>query len=271
MNKEIGRNDQCLCMSGKKYKNCCLENKEIVDYFKNILNARYIDGSYMLKNLTENSNLLERYLSEKLPMLKQPIVWLFDSNLNSNMRCGQVGDAHIIIVKEIPVQYKDYFDVAHEIGHLLFGEQGYPAVNVRDNDFSKTYLASVLINTVMDPKVNKEIIKYGFDFKDYINKAISIQIPMINRYPNENNLHKFDEHFLKCLLIEKLLEWDLLEENNENTFERLYKEKYPIIYKEVLESIKFMREFGTDTPEKVRIILQKIIDDNEMNNYLEIV
>ena len=174
-------------------------------------------------------------------------------------------------MKKTLVDNDDYFDLAHEIGRLLFAEQGYPSANIKDNDSRKTYLASILMNTVVAPKINKDIINYGFDFIPYINKSIAIQIPIINNYANEDGLHLFDKHYLKCLLIEKILEWDFLADDMVNPFTELFENNYPIIYQEALEDTRFIRELGTDTPEKMRIVLNRLLDENKMNETIEII
>lgn len=35
---KIGRNDQCICGSGKKFKKCCMSNHELVDVKSNVPN-----------------------------------------------------------------------------------------------------------------------------------------------------------------------------------------------------------------------------------------
>lgn len=212
-----------------------------------------------------------RYLVENLTKLKEPVIWLHNPRLDANMRSLYIEGYHIVIIKNMPICENDYFDIAHEIGHLLLGELGYPRSNIVDGDKNKTYLGTSLTNTILDPKINKEVIKYGFDFIAYINKSIDIQIPIIQRYPEENMLHKYDKHFLKCLLIEKILEWDIFEDGINNPFEDLYKIKYPSIYKQTVREISFIREVGVDTPEKAKVILERILKNNEMDDVIKVI
>lgn len=267
----IGRNDLCPCMSGKKYKKCCISERERDKFLKEQLNSQYIDGKYILEDLLGKSSILNKYIIEKFKKIHKPIIWLLNPELNANMRSISFGDAHGIIVKEVPIKQEDYFDVAHEIGHIILGELGYPMSNVKDGDTRKTYLSTILTNTVIDPIINKELKKYGFDFNSYMDKGIKIQVPILEDNPKEENLHIYDKHFLKCLVIEKILEWDLFDEQRDNPFEIICKDKYPTIYKEALKEIEYIRNLGTDTPEKVRIILSKILKDNMMENTIEII
>ena len=271
MYKQPGRNDKCPCMSGKKYKNCCINQTERDKWLKENLNAQYIDSIYIMNDLVLNSKKLARYFQDKLPLIQKPIIWLCNPNLNANMRSINIEDMYGIIIKKVPVASKDYFDIAHEIGHLVLGEQGYPFSRVIDGDQRKVYLGSILTNTIIDPIINKEVVKYGFSFDEYMNKALEIQIPILQGYPQEFMLHTFDRHFVKCLLIEKILEWDLFKENRINPFEELCKQKYPNIYSETLSTISYIREIGIDTQEKVRNILNKILLDNSMNNIIQII
>ncbi|MGV8905098.1 MAG: YecA family protein [Acetobacterium sp.] len=268
---KLGRNESCSCLSGKKFKNCCINNNEMLDFFKGKLNAQYIDGNFMVRSLCENSILLREYLNAKIPEFKHSVYWLVNPSQDVNIRSIGIGDEHAIILKKIPIDNNDYFDLAYEIGHLLFSEQRYPLANIKDKDSRKTYLASILMNTVADPKINKDIINYGFDFIPHIKKSIDIQIPIINSYANEDVLHLFDKHYLKCLLIEKLLEWDFLVNDMVNPYAELFKSNYPIMYQEALEDTRFIRELGTDTSEKVKVIFNKLLEENMMRETIEII
>ena len=72
-------------MSGKKYKNCCINRQAFLEFCRNNLESQYIDGDYMINNLCQCSELLQRYLRETLKILNQPIIWLLNPNLNARM------------------------------------------------------------------------------------------------------------------------------------------------------------------------------------------
>ncbi|CDA11185.1 YecA family protein [Intestinibacter bartlettii] len=268
---KIGRNEPCPCMSGKKYKKCCENQKERDLFLKKELNAQYIDSKYMLDNFLKEPSPLINYLKDKLELVKKPIMWLLNPNLNANMRSMSLENLYAIIVKEVPVKEEDYFDVAHEIGHLILASEGYPTSSPIDGDFKKAYLCTILNNTILDPLINKEVKKYGFDFNSYINKGVKIQVPYIKSLPSENFLDLYNKHFIKCLMIEKLLEWDLLDKNIINPFEEICKQKYINLYKIILEEVEYIRNIGYDTPEKAKKILTKILNDNNMTDIIEII
>ena len=269
---KIGRNDDCPCRSGKKYKNCCINQVERDEFLKTSLNAQYIDFDYMIGQLMSSSPLLYEYLCDNLRWIRRPIMWLHKPDLNGNMRSIKLGDdTFAILVKEVPIPQEDYFDLAHEIGHLVLSESGYPSCAIIGNDANKAYLASVLNNVILDPIINRQLKQYGFDFNAHIEKSIEIQLPVVKSYPSEDKLHKYDKHFLKCILIQKNLDWSLLDFDIENPFDEIYKEKYPTIYKETLEVIQYIKSLEWSNPQVAVQLFNKIIKDNDVADIIQVV
>lgn len=271
MAKEIGRNDKCFCMSGRKYKNCCEKARERDKFLLENLNSTYIDLGYVINTL-ELDGPLVRFLNDNLLKLKSSLMVVINPNLDAGMRSFSLeGEANIIMVKSVPIAKEDNFDFAHEIGHFILAEKGYPASRVIDGDYRKTYLGTTLTNTIMDPLVNEIVLKYDFDFESYISKAKRVQVSIFENGPKENQLHPYDRHFFKCILIEKINEWKRFDIKQDNNFEMICKEKYPTIYEEAIEFINYTEEYGYNSPEKVRILLNKLINDNKMNDVIMIV
>ena len=152
----------------------------------------------------------------------------------------------------------------------MLSESGYPSCSIIGNDPKKGYLASVLNNVILDPIINRQLKQYGFDFRAHIEKSIKIQVPVVKSYQEEEKLHKYDRHFLKCLLIQKILDWNLLDDDIENPFEEIYKQKYPTIYNEALEIIQYIKSLEWNTPQIASEILNKIIKDNDMTDTIQI-
>ncbi|WP_368263396.1 YecA family protein [Clostridium disporicum] len=270
MNKKIGRNDKCFCMSGKKYKNCCENKKERDKFLLDSLNSTYIDLGYVINTL-ELDGPLVNFLNDNIPKLKSELMVCINPKLDARMRsCGFEGGPNIIIVKSVPIAKEDNFDFAHEIGHIILAQEGYPLSRIIDADPRKVYLGTILTNTIIDPLVNEIVLKYNFDFESYISKAKRVQIPIFENSAKENQLHPYNRHFLKCLLIEKLNEWKLFDIKQENDYEIICKEKYPKIYEEAIQFINYSEEYGYDSPEKVRILLNKLLEDNDMKNIISI-
>lgn len=263
-------NDKCPCMSGKKYKFCCSNRKDFLDNIKRITGGNYIDTGYILSDIYGKSSILEKYLNDILPIINVRIIFSVNPNLNANMRsCGDDdGNIGIIVIKKAPIDSVDYFDLAHEFGHLLTKAKGYPATRTYSIDAS---IGTVLTNTIMDPMINRMLYNYGFDFVKYLKKGFLIQVPIFKKYPEESKLDLFQRHFIKCLIIEKELEWEIIDESIlQNEFKSVYKDKYPVLYQEAIDFISYAKEKGMNTPETVKEELKKLRSDNKMDRYIEI-
>lgn len=270
MNRKIGRNDKCFCMSGKKYKSCCEKEKERDKFLLGNLNSTYIDLGYVINTL-ELDGPLVNFLNDNIPKLKSGLMVVINPKLDARMRsCALERGTNIIIVKSVPIAKEDNFDFAHEIGHFILGQERYPVSRIIDGDSRKTYLGTLLTNTIMDPLVNELVLKYNFDFESYISKGKRIQVPIFENGAKENELHPYDRHVLKCLLIEKLNEWNKFNIKQQNSFEIICKKKYPQIYEEAIQFINYSEEYGYDSPEKVRVLLNKLLEDNNMKNIISI-
>lgn len=268
--KKIMPNDKCSCKSGKKYKFCCLNRKQFLIALKNFTGGEYIDTNYVLSEVTGHSEIMRKYLESILPSIDRSIVFAVNPNLNANMRTGGIEDTNIsiIIVKRVPISEDDYFDLAHEFGHILTYEKGYTATSTKNVDMA---MGTVLTNTIMDPMINQMLYSYGFDFITYLKKGFSIQIPLLKGYPIEAKLDLFFRHYIKCLIIEKELEWEIIDESIlANEFKKVYKDKYPLLYKEAVEFIEYAKTKGMDTPEEVKAVLSKLRSDNKMEQYIEL-
>lgn len=58
--KKIGRNDKCVCGSGKKYKNCCIKKYEEIDrILRDIQNPQYIANYTISGALTVEDSILD--------------------------------------------------------------------------------------------------------------------------------------------------------------------------------------------------------------------
>lgn len=269
--KKIMPNDKCPCMSGKKYKFCCSNRKEFLEELKRNTGGDYVDTAYVLSDITGKSEIMRKYLDDIFPAVNMRIIFAVNQNLNANMRSMGIQGENIgiIIVKNIPVNEEDYFDLAHEFGHLLTAKKRYPMTHVSLADVS---MGTSLTNTIMDPMINKMLYNYGFDFIKYLKKGFMIQVPIFLNYPEESRLDLFQKHFIKCLIIEKELEWDIIDESIlENEFKKVYKDKYPSLYQEAIDFIGYAKEKGMDTPEDVKEELIKLRSDNGMEQYIEII
>ena len=263
---KIGRNSFCPCQSGLKYKKCCLihpERNETAEY----LNAQYIDRDYVLSDLKQRSVTMARYL-DTVPREIIDLVWIFvNPQLEANMRSMGMNGHLVVIVKQVPIAESDFFDFAHEIGHHLFFMNGYPSGGIKTNNASLTFLATTLLNTIMDPLVNNYVAQHGFDLDEYIKKGFSIQLQEIKDIP-----HNFIEarHILRCLCIEKILEWRILNIQFENLFLPIFQQYHPDEYKFAVDFVNKIDFSMLTDPQYVRLVLSSLIDENQMQDILSL-
>ena len=264
---KIGRNSFCPCQSGLKYKKCCLIHPERSEAAEP-LNAQYIDRDYVLSNLKQRSVTMAQYL-DAVPREIIDLVWIFvNPQLGANMR-SLAGFGHFsIVVKQIPIAEDDFFDFAHEIGHIVLGGMNYPLAEVISGDMKQMSLASILVNTIMDPLVNRRVVQFGFDLTEYIRKGIRIQAPGIKSIPHNNTK---DRHFLRCLCIEKILEWRLLNIPFENAFLPLFQQYHPDEYAFASGFVESLDIPRLDDPQYVRAELSRLIIENQMQGILRLV
>ena len=210
----IDRNAPCPCRSGLKYKKCCLLHPDRAECGSTI-SAEYIDRDYVLKDLAARSDTMSQFLSA-LPDWLVDLLWIYvKPTLDANMR-SLSGFGHcFIVVKQLPIPEEDFFDFAHEIGHAIMVLKRYPCCEIISGDQALTGLGTILTNTIMDPLVNRLVMRCQFDIQAYMEKGFRIQLPMIEKHSHD---HLWDQHFLRCLCIEKILEWRLLSLPFENRF-----------------------------------------------------
>lgn len=264
--KHISGNQNCPCMSGKKYKDCCMPIQDFLSYFEENYGWKYYCERYVLNNIYQNSVAFRLFYDNERQKIQKQIIWFVDTKLNSNMRSGCLeGEAikdsiPIIRIKKVPIELIDCFDAAHEIQHLIYGEVGMPLIQFKNayNSKENEYLGTVLANTVADPLVNCSLIKYPFNYREYYQKALNIQIPIIERMP-KNDISKADRLFLICLYIEKMLDWRLLDSNEKNSFEISFSNRFPNLCKKGNELIEWIDRNKYGTIQEVFNVYNKII------------
>ncbi len=264
---KIERNALCPCRSGRKYKKCCLAHPERGE-ISSILNAQYIDRDYIFADLKQRSATMARFL-ENLPVQLVERIWIFnDPQLNSTMRCAAANNHFCIIVKELPIDDADFFDFAHEIGHLILTLKNYPTCEIIPGDMKLSVFGTVLMNTIMDPLVNRLVIQHGFDLDAYMRKITDQQLPTV-RSTTHNTF--YDCHILRCLCIEKMLEWRLLDIQFENPLSAIFQELHQAEYDFAQSFVDAIDISRLDDPQYVREKLSTLINENQMARFLRLI
>jgi hypothetical protein len=268
----IGRNMPCPCMSGKKYKVCCMEIQPLLDEFS----INKIDENYLFKDILYDGTFL-KFLKNERVKVKGHIIWGSEEALTSKARCftvnGETENLYVIKFRKTPIEIKDVFIPAHELQHVLCNEQGFPGIQLNEKfigNVAYETLASVIANSIADPIVNKKILKnYDFDFTSYYMEQLNTQIPMIKQFP-ANELRNEGKIFLISLYVEKMLDWEHVKTNEGNEFLFTFNNRYPFLINEANNTLDTIKEVGFDTPDKVTYIYNYLIDKYNLRNVFKI-
>lgn len=262
----IDRNSLCSCRSGMKYKKCCMKHPERNE-FGCLIGAEYIDRYTVFTDLAARSNIMTQLL-RALPERMMDLVWVYlNPNLDANMRSVAGYGHYAIIIKQFPIHEEDFFDFAHELGHVYMIMQNYPGSEIISGNPSLMGLGTVLTNTLMDPIVNKFVTQWRLDIQGYMEKSFRIQIPMIEKCSHN---HLWEQHYLRCLCIEKILEWRILELPIENRFLPVFRRHHPSEYEFALSFADSLELNRLSDPSYVREILKQLIRDNHMEAELRV-
>jgi SEC-C motif. len=264
------RNGPCPCMSGLKYKKCCLKRESIL---KHIPCQTYVE-SYALQNLVENSPEFKAFYNSERHKIRRNIIWAHDPGLGSNIRATYLPKPkeHLIAFRTLPITVDDNFDTAHELQHFICSEEGYPSVgNSAILMQTSSNLAPALSSSLNDPIANKRLVPFGFDLwaqydkagiseKSYIESTAEPQSPTEKLYST-------------AYYISKALNWDvccLTSPRETKDFLEWYDTKYPNFSKEAKESLALVKKIGYETPQEATAVFTEIIARFELGKSLEI-
>jgi len=227
---------------------------------------------YVLSILLKKSKEFIAFYNSERSNLLNPIVWGVDPTLPVSMRSGFIPDfnKNIIILKKIPIELEDTFDIAHELMHFLFGQKGFPLAIISDYGLLNGYdprFAGILLNTVKNPLVNSRLAEFGLDLWGYYDKASQFQRSYRETNPQTLQGDRY-KYFEVSFYIQKVLDWELANKQSprpHDDFLEWYRLKYPEIAEDAAEILNEIRQTGYDTPQKVRVILTKIIKHYNMS------
>ena len=243
---------------------------ELIKHIENEFQATYYDITTL--DFSENKAAL-KYINKGIVGLSEPVAFFIKPDLGANMRSMEIqGCCHFILMKQNPHTSRELTEIAHEFGHLFYAEKGYPYVKPANEDFANAGRATIISNAIMDPMINRDLYNSGVDIVEYMQDAIKIQVPDIMfGYPEYNRLNKYQKNHIKCLLIEKIQEWDIIKNAIPNMFVEIADKKYKKLLMESRTFVKKIRAIGTNNPEKCRKLLNMLIVENNMENEILVI
>ena len=85
-----------------------------------------------------------------------------------------------IIIEQIPPELSDEYVIAHEMGHILILNKGFPGIspiltnNLSDEErFWRIRLAASMTNIIHDPLCDSLVKSYGFSLEDLYSSSIT--------------------------------------------------------------------------------------------------
>ena len=243
---------------------------ELIKAIENEFHATYYDISTV--NFSENSKALE-YIQDIINELSIPVIFFIKPDLSASMRSMSLEDTcYMILMKNTPASSRSLTEIAHEFGHFYHAEKGYPSVRLANGEHINVELATILSNAVMDPIINRDLHNAGLDLVEYMQDAVREQAPSLAfGYPEYSKMNKHQKHFVKCLLIEKIQEWSIIENTIPNAFTEIAEKKHKRLLIESRNFVKKIKATGTNTPEKCKKLLLMLAKENNMENEILII
>lgn len=274
---KIGRNDPCSCMSGKKYKNCCMNKVYIEELEKQ--NLKYYHEEYILSRIKERSQPFRLFYENERQKIKRELFWLkkvIDSG--ANMSYGTLsfieGEPYCIAVKSAPILTEEDFEAAREIQRIICFEQGFKIAKFKQEapgNYRRVPIRSIN-DMIYDPMVESHLIKYGFDLAEYYKKQDENHKITIIIQPIEE-LRPDQVVFITSLYVKKTLQYRNIYPNisdEDISFNKWIKENFEGLVPFSKTILKFVEDTGCKTPDQVEIIFNNIIKSLKLDEALTI-
>lgn len=177
------------------------------------------------------------------------------------------GISYFILMRGVPDSSRALTEIAHEFGHYYYAEKGYPKVRPISKEQKDVTSATILSNAIMDPVINKELYDLEINLVEYMQDVVMIQAAeLMFGYPEYDKLDKYQKNYIKCLLIEKLQEWDIIQNAIPNAFVEIAEKKYKRLLVDSRNFVKKIKAIGTNNPEKCIKLLKLLSKENDMEN-----
>jgi hypothetical protein len=254
-----GRNEMCPCGSGKKYKKCCLLKKEIND----ITIGQPVKEEDVISELLKASQQFESFYRSERIKIKEPISWIHDASMpeGSSYEASRLRSGTLLIkIRTMPVVSGEATNIAHELQHLIIDAEGFPSTTSNIHDLYHIELSTALNSMLHDPLVDSRLEKYDFDLWPNYYKEEEEAISQFGKapYPPPNYLTKV---FWILAYSSFILDWKLRNKTIENPskFQLWFDARFPAVTTEGQELLTLVQTVCFDTPEKMSILLNEII------------
>lgn len=243
---------------------------DLIKALEKEFHATYYDISTL--NFSINMKALE-YIRNTIKTLSNPVFFFIRPDLGSSMRSMSIENTcYMIFMKKEPETSRELTEIAHEFGHIYYAENGYPQTQLSNGDHLNVGIATILSNAIMDPIINRDLCDSGVDIVEYMKDAVIVQAPELAfGYPEYSAMNKYQKNYIKCLLIEKIQEWEIIQNAIPNTFVEIAEKRYKRILVESRNYVKKIKATGTNTPEKCRKLLQMLVKENNMEDEILII
>ena len=238
---------------------------ELIKHIENQFQATYYDISTL--SFAENKAALE-YIKKTMKELSLPVFFFIKPDLNASMRAMAIdGICYFILMRGVPDSSRTLTEIAHEFGHYYYAEKGYPKVRPISKDQKHITTATILSNAIMDPVINRELYNLGIDIAQYMQDVVMIQAAeLMFGYPEYEKMDQYQKKYIKCLLIEKLQEWDIIQNAIPNAFVEIAEKKYKRLLVDSRNFVKKIKATGTNNPEKCIKLLRLLSKENDMED-----
>ncbi len=158
--EKIDRNATCPCGSGKKFRACCLLQ---INKAPRILARLSFPERFVLGRLLRKSDIFRKFYDSERPKIAKALCWVEEPGLPEGITGRETSDesgAHVIRLRRVPAAVRDGWLIAHELGHAVIDERGFPVTGVRDLRLEP--LSSALNSMIHDPLVDAGLLStYG--------------------------------------------------------------------------------------------------------------
>lgn len=251
---KTGRNDPCQCGSGKKYKKCCLgkavaaQSQTLPQYTKSPLKE---ETAFQL--LLRDSQPFRKYYAEVRPELTNFVVVL-DPGLPPGVRARTTrSDGKKYLRLRTPICPLEHAVLlAHELGHFLQDERGFPSVG----GLNDHQAAAALNSALHDPLIDASLASYGFDSSIDQANEVEESIRQLSAIPRAPVDSAGKAHWIANCLGHILSQHVLGVNSADDKFLQWFTERHPSIAHEAECIAAEVISIGFETPEKMFIALE---------------